>query len=78
MVADPKKKKFCHGLKIYLLLQKLVDEGRTLAQAIAAVKLAYGAAKSVTQFSDAIRLIPNHLSLNPLPQRRNDPPLLDD
>jgi len=75
MVADPKKMKFCRRLKIYLLLQKLVDEGRTSAEAIAAVKLACGAAKSVTQFSEAIRLIPNHPSLNPLPRRRNDPPL---
>ena len=67
--------KFCRRLKIYLLLQKLVEEGRTSAQAIEAVKTDYGAAKSVTQFSKAIRLIPNHPSINPLPQQRNDPPL---
>jgi len=59
--------KFCHRLKIYLLLQKLVDEGRMSAEAVAAVKLHHGAAKSVTQFSEAIRLIPNHPSLHPLP-----------
>jgi len=63
--------KCCRRLKIYSLLKKLLDEGRTIAD----VKLAYGAAKSVTQFTEAIRLIPNHPSLNPLPQRRNDPPL---
>jgi len=63
-----KKMKFCRRLKIYTLLQKLVDEGRTIAEAIAAVKLAHGAAKSVTQFSEAICLIPNHPSLNPLPR----------
>jgi len=73
--SKAKKMKFCRRLKIYLLLQKLVDEGRTSAEAIAAVKLVYGAAKSVTQFSEAIWLIPNHPSLNPLPRRRNDPPL---
>ena len=69
--------KFCRRLKICLLLQKLVDEGRMIAQAIADVKLACGAAKSVTQFSEAIRLILNHPSLNPrpLPRRRNDSPL---
>jgi len=67
--------KFCHRLKIYLLLQKLVDEGRTSAEAIAVVKLHYGAAKLVTQFSEAIRLIPNHPSLHPLPHQRQDPPL---
>jgi len=66
--------KFCCRLKIHLLLQKLVDEGRTLAQAIEAVKSACGAAKSVTQFNEALRLNPNHPSINPLPQRRNDPP----
>jgi len=70
-----KKMKFCRRLKIYLLLQKLVDEGRTSAEAIAAAKLHYGAAKSVTQFSEAIRLIPNHPLLHPLPHRRQDPPL---
>ena len=67
--------KFCRRLKICLLLQKPVDEGRTSAEAVAAVKLAHGAAKSVTQFSEAICLIPNHPSLNPLPRRRSDPPL---
>jgi len=66
-----KKMKFCRCLKIYLLLQKLVDEGRMSAEA---VKLHCGAAKSVTQFSEAIRLIPNHPSLHPLPHRRQDPP----
>jgi len=70
--SGSKKMKFCRRLKIYLLLQKLVDEGRTSAEAIAAVKLAYGAAKSVTQFSEAIRLIPNHPSLNPPPRRRKE------
>ena len=70
-----KKMKCCRRLKIHSLLQKLVDEGRTTARAIADVKLAYGAAKLVTQFSKAIWLIPTHPSLNPLPQRRNDPPL---
>jgi len=73
--SKAKKIKFCCRLKIYLLLQKLVDEGGTTAQAIAAVKLHCGAAKSVTQFSEAMRLIPNHPSLHPLPQKRNDPPL---
>jgi len=62
-------------LKIYSLLQKLVDEDKTSAQAIADVKLTYGAAKSLTQFSEVIQLIPNHPSLNLLPQRQNDPPL---
>jgi len=70
-----KQMKCCRRLKIHSLLQKLVDEGRTTACAIADVKLAYGAAKLVTQFSEAIWLIPTHPSLNPLPQRRNDPPL---
>jgi len=70
-----KKMKFCRRLKIYTLLQKLVDKGRTSAEAIAAVKLHCGAAKLVTQFSEAIRLIPNHPSLHPLPHRRQDPPL---
>jgi len=67
--------KYCRRLKIYLLLQKLVDEGRTPAEAIAAVKSAYGASLSVTQFSEAIRRIPNHPSINQLPRRRNDPPI---
>jgi len=70
-----KKMKFCRRLKIHLLLQKPVDEGRVTAQAIAAVKLRCGAAKSVTQFSEAIRRIPNHPSLQPLRQCRQDPPL---
>jgi len=65
--------KFCRRLKIYLLLQKLVDEGRTSAQAVDTVKTTCGAAKLVTQFSEAIRLIPNHPSINPLPQQRTDP-----
>jgi len=67
-----KKMKYCHRLKIYLLLQNLVDEGRTPAEAVAAIKSAYGASLSVTQFSEAIRRIPNHPSINPLPRRRND------
>ena len=70
-----KKMKFCRRLKICTLLQKLVDEGRMSAEAIAAVKLHCGAAKSVTQFSEAMRRIPNHPSLHPLPQRQQDPPL---
>jgi len=69
-----KKMKFCRRLKICTLLQKSVDEGRTTTRAVANVKLACGATKLVTQFSEAMRLIPNCPLLNPLPQRRQDPP----
>jgi len=58
--SKAKRMKFCHRLKIYLLLQKLVDEGRTPAQAVAAIKDNYGACFSVTQFSEAIKRMPNH------------------
>jgi len=71
--SKAKKQKLCRHLKIYLLLQKLVDEGRTPAQAVAAIKSACGVLLSVTQFSDAIKPIPNHPSINPLPRRRTDP-----
>jgi len=63
-----KNTKFCRRLKICLLLQKPVDEGKTSAEDVAAVKLHCGAAKSVTQFSEATRLVPSHPLLRPLPQ----------
>jgi len=66
--SKAKKMKFCHRLKIYLLIQKLVNAGRTPAQASAKIKSACGASLSVTQFSEAIKRIPNHPSINPLPR----------
>jgi len=45
---------FSRSLRIYTLLQLLVDEGRTVAQAIEDIKNAYGHPLSMTSLSDSV------------------------
>jgi len=57
---------FSRRLRIYTLLQLLVDEGRTIAQAIEDIKNAYGHALSMTRLSEAIRRVPRHPNIRPV------------
>ena len=58
--------KYCRRLKIWRLQQKLVDEGRSPAQANHAIREACGRSLSVTQLSEAIKRQPNHPNIRPL------------
>ena len=69
-----KKQRFYRRLKVYTLLQQLVDEGDTPAVAIQAIKTAYGEPKSVTNYIIAITAYPNHPSLRHPPRRRRGDP----
>mgnify|MGYP000243178025 CR=1 FL=1 len=74
---------FSHCLRIYTLLQLLVDEGKTVAQAIEDIKNAYGHPLSMTSLSEAIQHAPRHPNIQPVAvqaaaapaRRRLAPPL---
>jgi len=57
---------FSRRLRIYTLLQLLVDEGRTIAEAIEEIKNAYGHPLSMTSLSEAIRRVPRHPNMRPV------------
>ena len=60
-----KKMKYCRRKKIWSLQQKLVDEGRSPAEANHEIREAYGRSLSITALSEAIKRLPVHPNIRP-------------